>query len=216
MTFSCRVKLKTPHNPVQPTSGNGLQDELEFLFLEVNALATRLKVAARQLHFETRLPAGGRAILQGLARNGPQSVPQLARARATSRQNIQTLVNRFETEGWVEFAVNPAHKRSDLVQLTERGRELLAGALDREASYLAPLLSHSSEADVLAAAVLLKEIRAALGTQTFMPAVGVNRRKSRSRSRKPQPPSAVATLRTQTLTEPTTPEEESGLPLNLL
>jgi hypothetical protein len=41
------------------------------------------------------MTAGKRGVLKGLDRLGPQTVPQMARARPVSRQHIQTLVNRL-------------------------------------------------------------------------------------------------------------------------
>lgn len=195
--------------------GNGIQDELELLFFEVNALASRLKVAARQLHSENRLPANGRALLQLLARNGPQTVPQLARARATSRQNIQVQIDRFESAGWIQFASNPGHKRSDLVGLTKRGEELLRGALEREANQLAPRLSGVAESDTMASVRLLQKIRAALDSGTSnsasSPQVAFARRRSPNKRKSKAPAPTVA----ENALEPVSPETDE-LPINLL
>jgi DNA-binding MarR family transcriptional regulator len=200
--------------PPRTAFGNGIQDELELLFFEVNALANRLKVVVRQVHLENHLPANGRAILQMLIRNGPRTVPQLARARATSRQSIQILVNRFESQGWLRFTSNPEHKRSDLVQLTGSGKELLLDALHREAYQLAPRLSDIDESEAMASAQLLRTIREALDSSHSghspapdSPAPERSRKKRRSlfRSRPavespPQP----------------APTESDELPVNLL
>src|SRR5215471_1342535 len=90
-----------------------LQERLEALLVEVNGLANRLKADSR-----AALPSASRAALQLLQRHGPQTVPQIARARFSSRQNIQILINRLQQEGLVEIISNPQHKRSALVRLT--------------------------------------------------------------------------------------------------
>jgi DNA-binding MarR family transcriptional regulator len=144
---------------VMPPAGNGIYDELELFLLEVGILANHLKKTARRIHSNDQLPAGARNLLQSLAHHGSQTVPQLARARSTSRQNIQVLMNRLDSMGHVEFLANPAHKRSDLIHLTEQGRTRLSTATQREANFLAPLLSHVSEEEILAATALLSRVR---------------------------------------------------------
>src|SRR5438093_294379 len=123
-------------------AGEGLQDGLEALFAEVNALAIQLRKPAGFIEPDESLPVVGRSILQILDRHGLQTVPQIARLHASSRQNIQILVNRLAAEGWVEFMTNPAHKRSDLVRLTERGQNLVAAVAERTAGFLEGLSSH--------------------------------------------------------------------------
>ncbi|MFQ5764219.1 MAG: MarR family winged helix-turn-helix transcriptional regulator [Rhodospirillales bacterium] len=68
-------------------------------------------------------PWGGSSLglLRSLHAKGPQTVPQLARARPVARQHMQKLANELAAEGLVEFIDNPAHKRSRLVRLTKAG-----------------------------------------------------------------------------------------------
>src|SRR5437879_9562655 len=85
----------------------------------------------------TRGPFGGiTAVLQLLQQTGPQTVPQLARTRGTSRQNIQLIVNRLAKAGHLTLGSNPAHKRSALFELTESGQSLLARTTEREKAFL--------------------------------------------------------------------------------
>src|SRR5437016_5163189 len=60
-------------------AGEGLQDGLEALFAEVNALAIQLRKPAGFIEPDESLPVGGRSILQILDRHGVQTVPQIAR-----------------------------------------------------------------------------------------------------------------------------------------
>lgn len=136
-----------------------IRDELEVLFEECVDLANYLKRKARQTHRGERLSASGRILLQSLQLNGPQTVPALAHLRSTSRQNIQVLVDRLAVAGYVEFASNPGHRRSDFVQLTHEGEALLASANQREAGVLATLMPHTTEAEVNNAADLLRKLR---------------------------------------------------------
>ncbi|MFO1017737.1 MAG: MarR family transcriptional regulator [Hyphomonadaceae bacterium] len=89
--------------------------------------------------------AGGEwGTLRQLVKEGPQTVPDMARSKPVSRQHCQTIVNALEAQGLVEFIDNPKHKTSKLVRATKRGRarfesmrkQFLAAAAD-----YAPLFS---------------------------------------------------------------------------
>jgi DNA-binding MarR family transcriptional regulator len=88
------------------------------LLAEVRALAIRMRQRAD-------LPPAEHAVLEIIDRRGPMTVPQIARERSTSRQNVQILVDRLEREGRVELHQNPAHKKSALVGLTGFGKKWL-------------------------------------------------------------------------------------------
>lgn len=191
------------------TSNGSIRDELEVLFEETVDLANRLKTQARRTHRGEQLSASGRILLQTLQLQGQQTVPALAHIRSTSRQNIQVLVNRLAAAGYIEFVVNPDHKRSDLVGLTEAGRALLSSANEREASLLATLLPHTTEAEVRDAAELLRKLRLLLGGE----------RKRRKANRKPEANAhSVVIAETETVSAPTadSAQDEDELPVNLL
>ena len=133
----------------------GLRD----LFTEVNALAIQLRKGDEEGH---AMEAAGLGILRILQQDGPLTVPEIARIRATSRQNIQILVNRLVAGGLLEVTNNPAHKRSALLQLTDRGRKLGTAAADEEAKSLAKLWQGVSEAEVRTAAGALHQLRTML------------------------------------------------------
>jgi DNA-binding MarR family transcriptional regulator len=63
-------------------------------------------------------------LLRSLKLGGPQTVPELARARPVARQHIQKLADEMAADGLVAFAPNPAHKRSQLVRLTPEGEKV--------------------------------------------------------------------------------------------
>ncbi len=88
---------------------------------ETTALFHRLRASAALLYGEGESTAGRRGVLRGLARTGPQTVPQMARARPVSRQHIQALVDALLEDGLLELVDNPAHRRSHLVRLSARG-----------------------------------------------------------------------------------------------
>lgn len=68
--------------------------------------------------------AGGEwGVLRTLVKEGPLTVPEMARSRPVSRQHCQTICNALESQGLVEFIENPKHKKSKLVRATKKGRD---------------------------------------------------------------------------------------------
>ncbi len=135
---------------------------LHALFEEVAALANQLRKPTAFGHQKTNGPLSSSVVLQVLDLLGRQTVPAIARARALSRQNIQVLVNRLESQGFVALAPNPAHKRSPLVQLTDSGRNLITTVEERQAHTLQKLLPHVSSARLVSALRLLQRLRSLL------------------------------------------------------
>lgn len=110
-------------------------------------------------------------------------MPGVARIRTLSRQNIQTLVNRLESQGYVAMTANPAHKRSGLVQLTHRGKSLLEAIMEQEAKSSESLLPYVSETRLIPAAKLLRQLRWLLAGQELPPDDLAGRRPARTRTR---------------------------------
>lgn len=187
-------------------SGSGLHSELEILFEEAVDLANYLKRKARHTHRGEQLSASGRILLQSLQLHGQQTVPALAHIRSTSRQNIQVLADRLEAAGYIRFISNPGHKRSDYVALTDAGRDLLTAANQREANLLAQLSLNTGEAEVKAAAELLRKLRLQLGGER-------KRRKSNRANEKGDGEMVASKTQRPPAAEPA---EEEALPVSLL
>ena len=181
------------------------RESLIALLTEVGAIANRVKACATG-----ELPAGAGSILQILERHGSQTVPQIARKRVTSRQNIQILVNRLAREGFIEFSHNPAHKRSVLVVLTPKGAEMLEKAAKRQQEFLHGLGAEISEQELVAAATLLRKIREAILEQSSMT----------PKSADPEPATSFQTTSQRHKEEPERGSKEdvseTDLPFNLL
>ncbi len=114
---------------------------------------------------ESRLPAGEWRVLQTLSSEGPGTVPQIARRRSTSRQNIQVLVNRLREAGYVTVESNPAHKRSVLIELTGSGRALLGSAGNEHSRMSDSAEKHVTRKELASATRVLRLLRQALGGQ---------------------------------------------------
>ena len=146
LTICCRLRS----NATVPHANDS---EVEQLFEEVRALANQLSKA----HFRR----ANSSVLRSLETMGAQTVPALAHQWSSSRQNIQILVNRLERLGYVEFTANPAHQRSALVRLTERGKDMLKETGEQEAQFMNGLTSRISKADAASAFEILRGFRAA-------------------------------------------------------
>ena len=102
------------------------------LINETVQLFHRLKIVADEVHQQGVMSGGLRGILRQLNKLSEQTVPQMARDRSVSRQNVQMLVNQLADDGFVEFVENPAHKRSPFVRLTTAGKKAVEAMNRRE------------------------------------------------------------------------------------
>src|SRR5262245_36784891 len=114
----------------------GAESPLNSLVNETVLLFHRLRIVADQIHHRGEMTGPLRSILRGLDKLGEQTVPQMARARAVSRQHVQALVNQLVEERLVELISNPAHKRSPLARLTQLGKRTVDAMNRNEAGLL--------------------------------------------------------------------------------
>jgi len=98
-------------------------------------------------------------LLRSLAGEGPQTVPQLARARPVTRQHIQTLANELADQGLIEFIDNPAHKRSKLLAVTPIGERRCTEVTERIEDAYERISLGMDETDIRAAIDILSELR---------------------------------------------------------
>lgn len=153
----------------------GLQAEYDGSELEVNELPAenafdqvinetallfhRLRIVADQVHRQGEMSGGLRSVLRSLYKQGPQTVPQMARARSVSRQHIQILVNRLLETKYVELKQNPSHRRSPLIELTKEGSRIVEEMNRREAELLSMVDLGTPEAQMTEAARTLSQLR---------------------------------------------------------
>ncbi len=132
------------------------------LIEEAIAVHLQIQILTQELHGHSELSRACRGILRDLYRLGPRTVPQLARGRPVSRQNVLMLVNRLISDGLAESIRNPEHKRSYLVRLTSRGKTLLEEMWSAETALLNSLDLHLPNEDLRAATKVLHQLREAL------------------------------------------------------
>lgn len=165
------VETKTIALPVIPKLEPipAAPQDLELLLGEVSALTVRLRQAARLREETGSLLSAAQGILRLLLEQGPKTVPQIARLRGTSRQNVQILVNRLRREGLIVFVTNPAHRRSALVMLTEGGQAALTAVATAQNGFASSLSTQMTQAEVRSAIALLRRLRDSLGEPRTTP-----------------------------------------------
>jgi len=134
---------------------------------ETVSLFHRLRVVADQIHHRGEMTGALRSILRSLDKLGEQTVPQMARSRAVSRQHVQALVNQLVGERLVEFVANPAHKRSPLARLTPRGKKTVAAMNRNEARLLSKADLEVKDKDLRQAAETLRTVRAYFESESW-------------------------------------------------
>lgn len=150
-----------------PAAEAAQQDSFNQLINENALLFYRLKMVAEEVHHQGEMSGAKRALLRLLEESGAQTVPNISRARNVTRQHMQALVNELAGEGLVEFADNPAHKRSPLVQVTAAGRRFVTSMNRREAKIHQAMALPVSESELRAAARVLKKVRASFENEAW-------------------------------------------------
>ncbi len=149
---------RTRQKPATPATS--ADTPFNILVNENGLLFNRLKLVAEQVHHQGEMTGGRRSILRLLDETGAQTVPQISRVRAVSRQHVQALINELVEEGYLEFTENPAHKRSPFVQLTSQGQQAVAAMNRREQRLHLKMPQTVPDAELLAAARTVRKVRA--------------------------------------------------------
>lgn len=143
------------------------QEVLDTFTFEVALLFFRMRHAATEYLGQGKHSSGRRSLVKSLGAQGPQTVPQMARARTVSRQHIQRIVDELRSEGLVERRLNPAHRSSKLVALTPKGESLLA-AMDAREAELMRFLAQGLRLDrVRDATEVVRHVRARLESEEW-------------------------------------------------
>ncbi|MDR3640882.1 MAG: MarR family transcriptional regulator [Humidesulfovibrio sp.] len=137
-------------------------NEFEGFLRELRPLLHRLHSMGSLLHGGDNIPESWRSLLAGLDQGGEQTIPQLARLRSVSRQQIQVEVRALEKAGLVETRPNPAHRTSHLLALTKEGRGRLSALREKEETALGRLGLLFEPGEIGRVAKGLHQIRTAL------------------------------------------------------
>jgi len=145
-----------------PTASKATGQALHDLFREVFALQAALAAIMDQAHLQAGLSTPKHKVMRALTRIGPATVPDVAASLGVSRQFVQTVCNQLLADGLIAFAPNPRHKRSQLVDLTERGQTAFQRARRKENRIIEQVLPGFDAQRAADARALLETIRMAL------------------------------------------------------
>lgn len=140
-------------------------ETMDALTFEMALVVFRLTEAARKLLGQGKHSSGKRSVLKSLGKDGPQTVPHMARLRSVSRQHVQKLVNGLLSDGLVEMRINPCHKRSKQVALSASGERFLEEMQRREREYLRYLARGISHRDLEGSLRVVRTLRQNLDSE---------------------------------------------------
>jgi len=135
------------------------QTALEGLLNEVRLLYQTMVQLGDQIHKDSQISMGMRAVLEYLAREGDATVPKMARSRKVTRQRIQSLVDSLLAADLVARRDNPGNRRSPLVTLTTHGQQTIQQMRRREGRFYSSTLPAER---LRSAALVLEEVRSSL------------------------------------------------------
>jgi len=122
----------------------------------------RLKGLGDELHRDLEVTTAMRAVMETLAGQGPMTVPQIAKLKGVTRQHIQLLADALVEAGLAVVKENPAHRRSSLIALTDKGRRMFAKMGAREAPIIEEVAAAFEAQELERAAHVLNRLSAAL------------------------------------------------------
>ncbi|WP_344583262.1 MarR family transcriptional regulator [Streptomyces lunalinharesii] len=108
-------------------------------------------------------PPASAGVLTLLDRHGEMRMSQLAELLAIDMSVTSRHVAHIAERGWIEREPDPADKRSRLLRLTPKGRELLAELAERYTQTLARYLDDWTDTDVGHLIELLARLRTSFG-----------------------------------------------------
>lgn len=133
-------------------------EKMTALTQAVRAAFNRLKALSDDLHASGEITTAMRAVMETLAAAGPMTVPQIARAKGVTRQHIQQLADSLTEAGLVSLRENPAHRRSQLIMLTDKGVKAFGRMAAREAPLIGELSGDFTAQDMECATAVLSRL----------------------------------------------------------
>lgn len=137
-------------------------EKMTALTAAVRAVFNRLKALGDDLHGDLEVTAAMRAVMEALSAEGAMTVPQIARIKGVTRQHIQLLTDALAEAGLAVVKENPAHRRSSLIALTDKGKRTFAKMRAREVPVVANLANEFDTQELDRATALLTRLAARL------------------------------------------------------
>lgn len=138
---------------------NKKSEQIYALVWNTRRLFQQLRATSDELLEGTGINASQRAILEFLDQHQPQTVSNMAREKTVSRQHIQTVVNDLLSLKLVQTQENPAHKRSPLIRMTEKGDKLFKKIIQSELKVLDGMADEFSEKNIATSIRTLAAVR---------------------------------------------------------
>lgn len=139
------------------TSDRALYDVIRFIRPLHRALAASVKTGLQR----TGITLGLRAVMEIVDASGPQTVPAIGRVLEIRRQPVQRVVTDAVERGLLQLIPNPAHRRSNLVALTDAGRDAFSQIRAREQSVLQPIAERLTDEEIGTCVRVLHELMTA-------------------------------------------------------
>ena len=122
----------------------------------------RLKALGDTLHGDLQVTTAMRAVMETLSASGAMTVPQIAKLKGVTRQHIQLLADALCEAGLAVVKENPAHRRSSLIGLTEKGKRAFAKMQAREVPVIEALADDFEAQELERATAVLNRLSARL------------------------------------------------------
>jgi len=108
------------------------EKKLYDVILQVRFCFNHLKMLGEKLSSDLGINPSMRAVMEALNNADRLTVPDIAKNKGVSRQHIQNIMNSLLEGDFVSTLDNPAHKRSQLYELTLKGRHAFTVIRERE------------------------------------------------------------------------------------
>jgi DNA-binding MarR family transcriptional regulator len=138
------------------------------LIWQIRRLFQKLSSESNEFLTIYGITASQRAVLEFLDHKDPETLANMARAHDVSRQHIQQIVNDLLEKQLVITIENPAHKRSFLVQRTDKGNRLFADIKKMEHALFARMVKEFDSKDIQTSLDTLKKFNQLLQSDTWM------------------------------------------------
>jgi DNA-binding MarR family transcriptional regulator len=137
-------------------------EKMTALTAAVRAVFNRLRALGDELHADLKVTTAMRGVMETLASDGAMTVPQIARLKGVTRQHIQSLADALAEADLATVKENPAHRRSSLIALTDKGKRTFAKMRAREVPVVANVANEFDAQDLERATALLTRLAARL------------------------------------------------------
>ncbi|MGH7670979.1 MAG: MarR family winged helix-turn-helix transcriptional regulator [Gemmatimonadaceae bacterium] len=103
-------------------------DQITSAMNAIRSIVRALRVSSRMIENKMGMSGAQLFVLQQLAERPAHSLNELAERTATHQSSVSVVVRRLVDHGYVTRTASDADRRRVELALTERGREILAGA----------------------------------------------------------------------------------------